>query len=345
MGLMSEKLRYVSNPPNPFDTVSRNYLEDMPRVELKVFEERAKSILSKNDSPDIPFRWSLNPYRGCQHACAYCYARPRHENLGFGAGTDFDSKIVVKTNAPQLLQEALAARKWQGESIMFSGDTDCYQPLEASYELTKRCLEVCMSRGNPVSLITKSALIVRDKTLLYGLHQRAGVQVYFSIPFSDEHMARSVEPGAPRPGLRLEAMSQLAAMGIPVGVLVAPIIPGLNDTQIPEILKAAKKAGALNASYQILRLPGSAQNVFMERLKHSFPNSAAKVENRIRESHSGELSNNNFHGRFSGKGAYWQTIQKVFDLWKTRLELDSEMDPPKSVQKSPLAEQLALFKG
>ncbi|MDE3035985.1 MAG: radical SAM protein, partial [Nitrospirota bacterium] len=176
----------VSNPPNPFESQHRHLLEPAPRAKLQVFEDSAREIISSNDSPDLPFRWSLNPYRGCFHACAYCYARPTHEYWGFGAGTDFDSKIIVKREAPTLLRRTLLKPSWHGELIVFSGNTDCYQPLEAAYGLTRACLEVCAEFRNPVGLITKAALITRDLDVLRRLHDQAWVQVYFSIPFADD---------------------------------------------------------------------------------------------------------------------------------------------------------------
>ena len=337
---MSEKPRLVSNPPNPFESASRTYLEESPRVELHVYEERAKSILSENDSPDLTFKWSLNPYRGCQHACAYCYARPRHQNLGFGAGTDFENKIVVKTNAPHLLREALAKESWKGESIMFSGDTDCYQPLEASYELTRRCLEACLDHENPVGIITKSSLIMRDAALLQDLSRTAGASVYFSIPFIDEEMSLKVEPGAPRPLLRLKAMERLAQAGIQVGVMAAPIIPGLNDHQIPDILRAAANAGATQAGFQLMRLPGPVQDVFFERIRAKFPGAADKIEGRIRETRGGDLSDENFHTRFHGKGPYWETIERVFQVWREKLGLNQRLRLP---EKKKFERQTVLF--
>ena len=247
-------MRPVQNPPNPFDSVEREWLEEPPQVRLEVFEENAKSILSDNDSPDLPFRWSVNPYRGCFHACAYCYARPTHEYLGFGAGTDFESKIVVKSNAAALLRQAFLKPGWHGELVVFSGNTDCYQPLEATWRLTRACLEVCAEFRNPVGVITKSVLVQRDLDVLERLQRDAQVQVFFSIPFADDAMAKLIEPQAPSISRRFEAMRHLAAAGIPVGVSVAPLIPGLNDDDIAAVLERAHGAGATFASYTLLPL-------------------------------------------------------------------------------------------
>ncbi|MFN0135251.1 MAG: radical SAM protein [Phycisphaerae bacterium] len=216
-------MRPVENPPNPFASASVEWLGGPPAARLVLFDEHARQILNENDSPDIPFRYSLNPYRGCQHACAYCYARPTHEYLGFGAGSDFDTKICVKTNAPQLLDERLAKRPLGGESIAFSGVTDCYQPIEVNYQLTRQCLQVCLRHRQPVGIVTKSYLIVRDLELLRELGRVARVRVYFSVPFADDAVARLIEPHAPPTSRRFLAMRQFADAGIEVGAMVAPL--------------------------------------------------------------------------------------------------------------------------
>ena len=236
-------MKPIDNPPNPYESACTQWLEPPPEARLQVFEEQARSALAENDSPDLPFRWSCNPYRGCQHACAYCYARTTHEYLGFGAGTDFDTKIVVKVNLPEVLDKTLARRSWQGEAVHFSGATDCYQPLEASYGLTRRCLEVCLKRRNPVAIITKSYLIARDADLLADLHRTAGVRVFVSVPMLDATACKALEPQAATPARRFLAIARLADVGIPVGVMVAPIIPGLSDREVPQILQEARAAG------------------------------------------------------------------------------------------------------
>src|SRR4051794_13424425 len=230
----------VSNPPNPWASTEIEYLEaPPPEMRLEVYEDNTRQILSTNDSPDVGFRWSVNPYRGCFHACAYCYARPSHEYLSFGAGTDFDRKIVIKPDAPELLREAFSKKSWKFETVMFSGVTDCYQPLEASYRLTRRCLEVCAWFGNPVGIITKAPLIERDAELLAAM-RGSGLHVTVSIPFWDAEKARAIEPYVATPQRRMRIIETLAARGIEVGVNVAPIIPGLNDEDIPRILQAAR---------------------------------------------------------------------------------------------------------
>ena len=328
-------MRLVSNPPNPYLSQSRELLGPPPQIEIEVYEETARSIISHNDSPDIPFDWSVNPYRGCHHACAYCYARPTHEYLGFGAGTDFDSKISVKVNAPELLRKALGRRSWRGEPLAFSGVTDCYQPLEVVYELTRRCLEVCLDLANPVSIVTKACLIARDVELLAALHHRASVHVCISIPFADARVARLIEPGAPPPQRRFETLAKLSAAGIPTGVLVSPIIPALNDRDIPAVLKQAAAAGARSASFIPLRLPGSVQSVFLRRLREALPDHAARVESRIRAMHDGNLNDPRFHCRFGGRGEYWAGVRRLFEhtLRKVGLGADCEKCAARTTQR------------
>src|SRR5688572_23214747 len=253
---MTNLPRRVSNPPNPWASAHVEWLGEAPPVTFEVFEEEAKSILATNDSPDVGFEYSVNPYRGCQHACAYCYARPTHQYLDLGAGTDFDSKIVVKVNAPELLRSELASARWKRgrETIVFSGVTDCYQPLEASYEVTRRCLEICHEFRHPIAVITKGALVRRDAALLARMERRGGAHVSVSIPFASDEDARRIEPLASSATTRFETIRRLSEAGVPVGVAVAPLIPGLNDFQVPEILARAREAGASSAFLVLLRL-------------------------------------------------------------------------------------------
>jgi DNA repair photolyase len=274
----------------------------------------AKSILSENDSPDLPFRWSVNPYRGCQHACAYCYARPYHEYLGLGAGTDFETKLVVKVNAPQLLAAAFAKPSWKRESVNFSGITDCYQPLEAVWSITRRCLEVCLDYRNPAVVVTKSFLVMRDADVLAELDREAGAMVYLSITFADDAQARLIEPQTPPPSRRFEAIRRLRQAGVPVGVLVAPIIPGLNDRDIPQILQRAADAGAQRAGYIALRLPGPVEQVFLARLEKVMPDRAKRIENRLRDIRGGRLDDSAFGRRMRGQGVYWDSVRRLFEM-------------------------------
>ena len=233
----------IANPPNPWATTEVEYLEGAPEVKLEVFEDQTRQILAKNDSPDVGFTFSVNPYRGCFHACAYCYARPSHEYLSLGAGTDFDRKIMVKLRAAELLRAAFAKKSWRKETVVFSGVTDCYQPLEASYRLTRGCLEVCVEHANPAAIITKSALIERDVDVLLQLARVASVFVTISIPFWDPERARAIEPYVPTPARRLRVIETLARAGLSVGVNVAPIIPGLNDQDIPQDIGRRARRG------------------------------------------------------------------------------------------------------
>lgn len=315
--------RPVSNPPNPWSSTHVTYLEEPPAATLQIFEEQARSLLSENDSPDIPFRFSVNPYRGCLHACAYCYARPSHQYLGWGAGTDFDRKIVVKANAPEVLEKELSREKWAGDTIVFSGNVDCYQPLEASYELTRRCLEVCLAFRNPVGVITKGALVRRDVALLAELGRRARARVHLSIPFADDATARKIEPYASRPSLRFEAMRALSEAGVRTGISISPLIPGLNDADVPELLERARDAGADAAFMMPLRLPREVLPIFDERLEAAFPDRAQKVRAGIRELRGGKMNEASFGARFEGTGARWAAVQQLFQIHCRRLGLSA----------------------
>ncbi len=313
--------RAVSNPPNPWLSEHVELLGEAPPAPLQVFEETARSIVSSNDSPDVPFRWSVNPYRGCFHACAYCYARPTHQYLGWGAGTDFDRRIVVKRNAPELLRARFLSKGWRGEPVVFSGVTDCYQPLEASYALTRRCLQVCRDFRNPVEILTKGALVRRDIDVLAELAAVADVRVFLSIPFADEALSRALEPFASPPGMRIATLALLTEAGVRTGVLVAPIIPGLSDSQIPEILQRAADAGATRAGRVLLRLPAEVRPVFEERLREALPLRADKVLHALAELHGGQLYDPRFGKRMGGAGPRWAAIDALFLAQCRRLHL------------------------
>lgn len=323
--------KLVSNPPNPWSTTHVEWLEEPPVARLEVYEEEADSVLTTNESPDVGFRWSVNPYRGCWHACAYCFARPGHQYLGFGAGSDFERRIVVKTNAPEALSVQLASRSWRRETVVFSGVTDCYQPLEASYALTRRCLEVCFARRTPVAVITKSTLIRRDVELLARLAAGPGAHVTFSIPFLDEHVARALEPGAPTPTRRFETMRLLADAGIPVGISLAPLIPGFRESDIPALLERAKANGASSAFTTLLRLPAEVAPVFEERFRAAFPEHWKKVESALREMRGGHLNDPRFGHRQHGRGSRWDALMQLFEIQRRRTGLDdthSRIDRP-----------------
>ncbi len=338
-------MKRIDNPPNPFASYDCEYFGGaVPPARLEVYEDATRQILSRNDSPDIGFRWSVNPYRGCVHACAYCYARPTHEYLGFGAGTDFETRIVVKMNAAKLLRESFLKESWKGERIVFSGDTDCYQPLEAGYELTRLLLEVCLEFGNPAGIITKSFLILRDLDLLKKIHERTRLWVSISIPFADETTARQIEPHASAISKRFEAVQRLSEAGISTGVLIAPIIPGLNDSDIPILLKKAAECGAQFASPVLLRLPGNVKDVFLSKIKTLFPLAYKKIIGRIRQVRKGELYQSEFGKRFQGEGPYWENIQKVFRIYcdKWGLNRQTQELPRDPFRRPSLQEEFAF---
>ncbi len=315
----SPPLRCVQNPPNPFHSNHVEWLDVPPKLSVTVFEEHCRSILSKNDSPDLGFTYSANPYRGCFHGCAYCYARPSHQYLDLGAGTDFESKIIVKVNAAERLEEALRKPKWQKETIVFSGNTDCYQPLEAAYKLTRECLKICAHQANPVSIITKGALVRRDIDVLQELHAVTSLRVHMSIAFADDAVSKLIEPGAPRPSVRFRAMAELAAAGIPVSISLAPMIPGLNDQDIPTLLERAKEHGAQSAFMSLLRLPGPVREIFFERLQEAFPTRYNKVLHAIQDMRGGKINNSEFGQRMKGDGARWEAVRWLFKSTCERL--------------------------
>ena len=312
-------MRSVANPPNPWLTHSVEWIGEPPRARIEVYEENeTRSIISHNDSPDVAFDYSINCYRGCIHGCTYCFSRPTHEYLDFGAGTDFERKIVVKVRAPELLRKELMKPSWKGDQIVFSFTSDPYIPLEANYKLTRQCLEVCADFRNPVGIVTKSALIRRDVDVLQTLAREASVGVYFSIPFADYDIARAVEPFAPSPNARFEAMKLLSDAGIQVGIGIAPTIPGLS-TDIPGLLQRAKDCGATKAFINMLRLPGSVAPYFEQRLREKLPTKAERVLNRIREARGGKLNSSVFGERMRGKGQYWNAQEKLFEVYCRKL--------------------------
>lgn len=336
--------RPVRNPPNPWLSSDVEWLEP-PRARLEVYEDATREILSSNDSPDIPFSHSVNPYRGCAHGCAYCYARPTHEYLGFGAGTDFDTRITVKPRAAELLRAAFDRPSWKGELVAFSGVTDCYQPLEAAWRLTRACLEVCLEYRNPVSVVTKAPLVERDLDLLSALAREARAGVTLSIPFLDPAVARALEPGAAAPARRLETLRRLAGAGVPCGVLLAPVIPGLNDEEIPRLLAAAREAGASSAAWLLLKLPGSARAVFEERLREALPQRAERVLHRVRETRGGALDDRRFGVRMRGTGPYARAIGDLFDAAARRLGFTGGRggEEPAGTFRRPARGQLPLL--
>ncbi len=284
-----------------------------PTISPDIFEETATTILSRNDSPDLPFHWSLNPYQGCFHACAYCYARPSHEYRGFGSWTDFETKLVVKINAADKLQETFRKSSWTGELIVFSGNTDPYQPLEAEYQLTRACLETYARFKNPVEIISKAALLARDIDVFQELQKTAWIRVYLSIPFQSDEMGRKVEPQAPSISKRFATMEALAKAGIPTAISIAPVIPGLNDHDIPDILSRARDAGAQDATFILLRLIDNVENVFIERMTYHFPDRIQKILSGLKEVRQGKTGERIFFKRHSGHGPTWHVISQLFE--------------------------------
>ena len=312
-------MHYVANPPNPWLSHSVEWIGEPPAAKIEVFEEtETRSIITYNDSPDVGFDYTVNCYRGCSHGCTYCFSRPTHEYLGYGAGTDFERKIIAKVRAPELLRQEMGKRSWKGDLIMFSFTSDPYIPLEANYKLTRRCLEVCLEFRNPIGVITKSALIRRDIDILQQIACEASLSVFISIPFADYDTARAVEPFAPSPGARFKAMKELADAGIDVGIGIAPVIPGLS-TEIPELLTRAKDAGARRAFINMLRLPGSVAPYFEQRLRENVPTKADRILNRIREARGGKLNSSVFGERMRGHGQYWEAQERLFEVHCKRL--------------------------
>ncbi len=347
------KPRDTANPHNRFRTIAVEYEagDGPPASQVTLIDDKSRSILSENDSPDLGFKFSANPYRGCLHACAYCYSRPTHEYLDLGAGTDFDTKIVVKREAPELLRAAFDKPSWKGDLVMFSGVTDCYQMIEQDLELTRRCLEVCLEYKNPVAVITKSALVERDIDLFLALAEQARFHVSVSLAFTDNTLARALEPWAPSPDRRFKVIETLAKAGVPVGVMCAPIIPGVNDNQLVKLLERAADAGATSAGWVLLRLPGAVKQVFEERVRVALPLAADNILHRVRETRGGEkLYDSSFHTRGRGVGPYAQMIKAMFDTTVARLGLnqrpqDRAIDerPTSFVRPPKRTNQLTLF--
>lgn len=339
--------RAESNPRHRFRAQHLERDADAPPelADLIVHEERARSIVSTNESPDLGFRHSVNPYRGCFHACAYCYARPSHTYLDLGAGTDFDRVIVAKTNAVDLLRDTFDSRSWRGETIVFSGNTDCYQPIESRYQLTRRLLELCLEYRNPVAIITKSQLVRRDVELLAALVRDARCLVTVSCAFDDDEDARLVEPYAPPPSKRFETMRLLAEAGIPVAISLAPTIPGVNDSQIPAVLERARDAGVRSAFHSMVRLSSEVREVFSERITEAYPLRAQKILSGIREMRGGAMNRSGFGERMRGEGPRWDAIASLFALHSRRMGLDGHRftwdDEPSSFRRP--TPQLDLF--
>lgn len=294
------------------------YLRQATERPIEYLPDISKSIVVENNSPDIPFRYSVNPYRGCVHACSYCYARPYHEYLGLNAGLDFETKIFVKHDAANLFREFLSRDSWRPEPIIFSGVTDCYQPAEREFRLTRECLEVAIGCGQPISIISKNALVLRDLDLLREMAARRLAHVNLSITTLDPELARVMEPRTSIPAARLRAVQTLASAGVPVRVMVAPLIPGLNDHEAPLILKAARDAGATDARYTLLRLPLTVEPVFREWLERTQPLKAEKVESLVRQTRDGKLNDSTWKQRMVGTGEIADQIKSLFKVFRQK---------------------------
>ncbi|MDX1945972.1 MAG: PA0069 family radical SAM protein [Pirellulaceae bacterium] len=325
-------------PPNRFEAVhgeadyeqlaaDDELLADERRTPTVFLPDRAASLIRENDSPDIAFRYSINPYRGCEHGCAYCYARPTHETLGMNAGLDFETKILVKHDAAAILRKELNRPTWQAEPIVIAGVTDCYQPAERQFKLTRGLLEVLLEARQPAAIITKNSLVLRDLDLLAEMARRNLVGVALSITTLDAELARTLEPRTATPAARLRAICELSAAGVPVRVMTAPIIPGLNDAEIAPLLQAAAAAGARSAGYVMLRLPLAVAPVFRAWLREHRPLAADKVEGLIRELRGGQLNDSAWGARMRGTGPYADGIAASFRLFARKHGLDLESPP------------------
>ncbi len=299
-----------------FDQLEPDDVPLVGKIKTEYFDDDSNSVVSENQSPDVDFRYSLNPYRGCVHGCSYCYARPTHEYLGLNAGIDFESKIFVKPQAAALFRKWLSRKKWadQVEPVMLSGVTDCYQPCERKLKLTRQCLEVAVEHGQPIRITTKNALVTRDIGLLESLAAKNLVVVTISVGTLDQSLVRVMEPRSSSPQARLNAIKQLSAAGVPVKALVAPIIPGLNDTEIPAVLSAVAEHGASHAGYVMLRLPLSVEPVFVDWLENHMPDAQEKILGRMRALRGGKLYDSDFRQRMKGSGIWAQQIEALFKL-------------------------------
>ena len=340
----------ATNPANRFEPIllerdaDWNSADD-PSPATQLFRDVTSTIITYNDSPDVGFEASVNPYRGCEHGCIYCYARPFHEYLGFSAGLDFETKIVVKENAPELLRRELESPKWKPQPIAISGVTDCYQPVERKLQITRRCLQVLADFRNPVGIVTKNHLITRDIDLLNELAQHNAVAVSISVTTLDGSLTPKLEPRASLPEHRLAAIRELSRAGVPVGVMVAPIIPALTDHELPSILAAAAEAGAKYAGFVVMRLPFAVKELFEEWLARHFPERKEKVLNRVRELRGGRLNDPRFGTRMTGNGVFAAQIARLFEVACRRTGLNEDRAPLSTAAfRIPGAgAQLALF--
>lgn len=348
--LVSAHRGSLENPPNRFERIHLEPDADwdpeedvLPRTQF--LADHSKTIIAHNDSPDIGFTSSLNPYRGCEHGCIYCYARPTHEYLGFSSGLDFESKIMVKLDAPELLRRELSSSKWKPQVIVMSGVTDCYQPVERKLKLTRRCLEVLLEFRNPVAIITKNYFVTRDADVLSAMAAHHCASVCLSITTLDNDLRKVMEPRASPPQVRLDAIRKLAQANIPVSVNVAPVIPGLTDHEMPAILKAAHDAGATSAGFTVVRLPYANAALFEKWLETHFPDRKARVLNRIKAMRGGKLYNSQWGARMRGDGIFAGQIEAMFDVARRKAGFKDAQNNVLSTAsfRRPEDGQLALF--
>lgn len=337
------------NPENRFEKIYLDYDLDeetgeKPKPDTQLLAGHTKEIISTNNSPDIPFNKSLNPYRGCEHGCIYCYARPTHEFLGMSAGLDFESKIVVKYDAASLLRETLSKKSWKPEPLIMSGVTDPYQPVERKLKITRGCIEVLAESRHPLGIITKNHLVTRDIDLLTELAKYQAVSVTVSVTSLDRDLARIMEPRTSQPERRLNAIRKLSDAGIPVSVNVAPIIPGLTDHELVSILETVADAGATGAGYTLVRLPYGVKDLFVQWLEVHFPDRKDKVINRILDIRDGKLNRSEFGERFRGQGNYADQIGQLFHHTAARLKFNRKRKPLSAAAfRRPETGQLQLF--
>lgn len=338
----------LGNPANRFEALHLDpdadwNPEEDPLPRTQFLKDHSASIIAYNDSPDLGFNASVNPYRGCEHGCIYCYARPTHEYLGFSSGIDFETKIMVKDNAPKLLRDELSSPKWKPQVIVMSGNTDCYQPVERKLKLTRGCLEVLAEFRNPVGIITKNHLVTRDLDLLGELAKHRAAHVCLSVTTLDLELRRIMEPRTSPPGARLDAIRKLADASVPVAVNVAPIIPALNDHEIPAILQAAAEAGATAAWFTIVRLPHANTELFEKWLETHFPDRKEKVLNQLRSMRGGKLYDSQFGSRMKGEGLFAEQIKRIFEVARRKAGIKNDQ-PPLSTEafRRPGGTQLQL---
>ncbi len=347
----------TAQPPNRFQSTAAvpdyahfegdaEFLEELRTVPTEFLVDNSQSIVAENSSPDLNFRYSVNPYRGCEHGCAYCYARPSHEYLGFNAGLDFETKVMVKERAPELLRDWLSRKNYEPQPIMFSGVTDCYQPAEREFQLTRRCLEVAAEFGQPICIITKNALVARDLDLLSDMARRNLASVAISLTSLDPNFTATLEPRTSRPHARLRAMRELSTADVPVSVMTAPILPGLNDSEIPQLLAAARDHGATGAGYVLLRLPLTVKPVFLDWLERTQPTKKDRILSLIQSTRNGQLYSSQWGERQRGTGQIAEQVQRTFEVFRAKYGLNQphrELSTAHFQVPLPKSGQLRLF--